>query len=87
LFLAKPTDKAALNEKPFMAIPASAIKERDGKKIAFRVNDNSASGVPVLTGRQLGGMVEVVQGLSLGEKVIDPLGDEIDDGVKVTVSK
>ncbi len=87
LFLAKPTDKSSLHEKPFMAIPASAIRERDGKKMAFRVNDNSASGVSVTTGRQAGGVVEIIQGLSLGEKVIDPLSDEIDDGVKVTVSK
>ncbi len=87
LFLAKPTAKSALQEKPFMAIPASAIRERNGKKMAFRVNDNTASGVPVTTGRQSGGVVEIVQGLSLGEKVIDPLSDEIDDGVKVTVSK
>lgn len=87
LFLAKPIDKAALHEKPFMAIPASAIRERDGKKIVFRVDENSASSVPVTTGRQMGGMVEIMQGLTLGEKVIDPLNDEIADGTKVTVSK
>jgi RND family efflux transporter MFP subunit len=85
LFLAKPTAKASLHEKPFMAIPASAVRERDGKKIVFRVNDNTASGVPVTTGRRMGDMIEIVQGLSLGEKVIDPLDDEITDGTKVAV--
>jgi RND family efflux transporter MFP subunit len=86
LFLARPAEKSALSEKPFMAIPASAIRERDGNKIVFRINENNtASGVPVTTGRQMGGMVEIVRGLSLGEKVIEPLTDEIADGTKVAV--
>lgn len=87
LFLTKPTDKAALQEKPFLSIPLSAIAERNGKKVVFRVNDNAASAFAVITGRQMGGVVEITGGLSLGEKVIDPLSDDITDGIKVTVTK
>jgi len=85
LYLTKATDAAASNEKPRLTLPASAITERDGKKIAFRVLYNKASSVIISVGRTMGTRVEVTAGLTSGEKVIDKVDATINDGVKIKV--
>jgi RND family efflux transporter MFP subunit len=85
LYLTKASDAAASTEKPRLTIPASAIVERDGKKIAFRVIDNKASSVTISVGRAMGTLVEITDGITAGEKVIDRIESTITDGVKVKV--
>jgi RND family efflux transporter MFP subunit len=85
LFLKEATDAAASTEKPCLTIPKTSIVERDGKKFAFTIVDSKASPVPITTGRQMGDFVEIVDGLTPGEKVIDKLDATITDGVKVKV--
>lgn len=85
LYLTKASDAAASTEKPRLTIPASAIFERDGKKIAFRVIDNKASSVMISVGRTMGTRVEIIDGLTSGEKVIDKVDASITDGTKVKV--
>jgi multidrug efflux pump subunit AcrA (membrane-fusion protein) len=85
LYLTKASDAAASGEKPRLTIPASAIVERGGKKIAFRVIDNKASSVAISVGHAMGRLVEVTDGLTSGEKVIDKVDASINDGVKVKV--
>jgi RND family efflux transporter MFP subunit len=85
LFLTKPSDPSMLQAKPLLAIPAAALVERDGKKIAFRVVDNITSEVVVTTGRELTGYVEILAGLTPGEKVVAKINDSIKDGIKVKV--
>jgi RND family efflux transporter MFP subunit len=85
LFLNKSSDSASMAEKPRLTIPLSAVSERDGKKIAFRVIDNKAVSVVILLGRTKGTLVEIQEGLTSGEKVIDKLNASINDGVKVKI--
>ena len=85
LFLKEASDAAALTEKPRLTIPVTSIVERDGKKLAFIIVDNKASAVVLTTGRQMGSFVEIVDGLTPGEKVIDKLDASITDGLKVKV--
>jgi RND family efflux transporter MFP subunit len=85
LFLKEATEAAASTEKPRLTIPKTSIVERDGKKFAFTIVDSKASSVPITTGRQMGDFVEIVDGLTPGEKVIDKLDATITDGVKVKV--
>ncbi len=85
LYLTKASDAAASTEKPRLTLPASAIVERSGKKIAFRVIDNKASSVTISVGRAMGTLVEITDGLTSGEKVIDKVDASINDGVKVKV--
>jgi RND family efflux transporter MFP subunit len=85
LFLTKPSDPTMLQAKPLLAIPSSALVERDGKKLVFRVVDNVASAVTVITGRELTGYIEILDGLTPGEKVIAKVSEFIKDGVKVKV--
>ena len=85
LYLTKASDAAVSTEKPRLTIPASAIVERGGKKIAFRVVDNKVSSVTVSIGRTMGMLVEITDGLTSGEKVIDKADASITDGTKVKV--
>jgi RND family efflux transporter MFP subunit len=85
LFLTKASDPSTLQAKPLLTVPSSAITERDGKKIAFRVVDNIASAVILKTGRELTGFVEILDGLTPGEKVIAKVTDSIKDGIKVKI--
>jgi RND family efflux transporter MFP subunit len=85
LFLTKPSERTSLLEKPFLAVLASAVTERNGNKVVFRVNGNIASAATVTTGRQTGEIIEITGGLTAGEKVIEKVNNEISDGVKVRV--
>jgi len=85
LFLKEASDAAALTEKPRLTIPITSLVERDGKKFAFTIVDNKACAVPVRTGRPMGAFIEIVDGLTPGEKVIDKLDASIVEGVKVKV--
>jgi multidrug efflux pump subunit AcrA (membrane-fusion protein) len=85
LYLTKASDAAASTEKPRLTLPASAIVERAGKKIAFRVIDNKASSVTISVGRAMGTFIEITDGLTSGEKVIDKVDASINDGVKIKV--
>jgi len=85
LFLKQASEAAAATEKPRLTIPKTSIMERDGKKFAFTITDSKASSVAITTGRQMGEFVEIIDGLTPGEKVIDKLDGSITDGVKVKV--
>jgi RND family efflux transporter MFP subunit len=85
LYLTRTTDAATASEKPCLTLPASAIIEKDGNKIAYRVLDNKAEQVIITTGRKMGTRTEITSGLTSGEKVIDKLNDDIKDGIKVKI--
>jgi HlyD family secretion protein len=53
-----------------LLVPTSAILERDGRKVAFVVNNGVVSQRVVTTGLADGSMVEVVDGVSDGEAVV-----------------
>ena len=85
LFLTKASDPATLQAKPMLTIPTSAIVEREGKRVAYRVIDNIASEVVLRTGKELTGFVEILDGLTPGEKVIAKVSDAVKNGIKVKV--
>jgi RND family efflux transporter MFP subunit len=83
-FLERP---AGPDEKqPVPAVQPRAVVERDGRKVAFLIQDGHARRVEVTTGRKLGDLVEV-RGLKAGERVVLDPGDKIRDGLAVTVTK
>jgi RND family efflux transporter MFP subunit len=81
--------RALANEKganePLLTVPASAVALRDGRQVAFRIEDDRAVESPVVTGRVMGSLVEVKQGLKEGDKVIAKVDDQIRSGAKVVV--
>jgi membrane fusion protein, cation efflux system len=51
-------------------VPATALVEADGKKLAFVQSEKFYDPVEVTTGATKNGLIEVTQGLSVGEKLV-----------------
>jgi RND family efflux transporter MFP subunit len=75
------------DSKAVLAIPASAVTTRDGKKVVLRLSDNSVTEIPVEVGRQLGNSLEILQGLSLNDKVVLRPSQDLSSGTKVSLKK
>ncbi len=84
-FLSKEADASAVNAKSVLSVPSNAVATRDGREVVYKVADGSAKEVPIVTGKKLGSMVEVQEGLSSGDRVIARVDERINDGVKVVV--
>jgi RND family efflux transporter MFP subunit len=57
-------------QKPFVAVKADAIVERDGRKVVFVVRDNKAVAVPVATGIKIGDVTAITGDVKSGEKAV-----------------
>jgi RND family efflux transporter MFP subunit len=76
------------NPAPALVIPVSAlILEADGLRVATVDSNNVAHLQHVITGRDLGTTVEILNGLKPGEAVISNPPDSLTDGEKVRVVK
>ena len=78
---------AADEKRAVAAVQPGAIVERDGKKLAFVLKDDRAHAAPVTTGRKIGDLVEVVQGLKSGDRVVLNPGEKVKDGAAVAIAK
>jgi RND family efflux transporter MFP subunit len=76
------TTQKGANE-PLLTLPAAAVAARDGRQVVYQLEKNHAVEVPVVTGRTLGSLVEIKQGLKEGDKVISKIDNRIRAGVKV----
>jgi RND family efflux transporter MFP subunit len=85
LFLKDTEKKSDLNEPPVLMVSETAIVNQNDKKIAYKVIDKKAVEIPVTTGREFSGYIEILSGLENGDQVIDNPGEEIFDGVSVSV--
>jgi RND family efflux transporter MFP subunit len=85
LFLTKASEKGTLSEKPALTVPATAVVEREGRSVVYRVTDGKAVEVAVRVGTVMGAYREIVAGLNSGDKVIERPGDEIQSGTAVKV--
>jgi RND family efflux transporter MFP subunit len=85
LFLSKPTDAATANARAILAIPSTSVVDRNGRKVVYLVQDDKATEVPVIVGRQMGSLIEITAGLSVGDKVIERVDGTITNGARVKV--
>ncbi len=77
-----PTDTATR-----VVVPSEAIAIRDGEKVAFIVRDDLAAAIPVYTGATLGQYVQILGGLSPGDKVVLRPPADLHTGTKVKVKQ
>jgi len=72
---------------PRTTVPASAVVERDGRKVVYAVKDSKASEVAVKIGPAIGDLVQV-EGVKAGDKVVLKPSERLRDGIAVaTASK
>lgn len=67
-FLERPLKPDEL--KPRLAVNASSIITRNNRKSVFLIHDNTAVETPVSTGEQFGDMLEVMDGIKPGDRII-----------------
>jgi RND family efflux transporter MFP subunit len=72
-------------EKPLIAVSSNAVVDRKGRKSVFVVKEDRAVETAVETGRLFDEMVEILKGLSTGEKVIVKPPAKLGDGDRVKI--
>ena len=80
--------RVILETKQGLAVPSTAIQQRDGKSIVFTVSDDKAKKVEVQTGIENHGWTEVVSDKLNEQNLIVTMGqDRLDDDQLVSVQK
>jgi len=82
-FLSPGSDNKNQSDAPFVALPAEALTERDGRRVVFVVRENRLSEVAVRVGRNFPGRIEILDGIAAGEKVVLHPGSAIKSGMTV----
>jgi RND family efflux transporter MFP subunit len=85
LFLKEKEEQTDIDEPALLMVPLSALATRNEKKVVYKVIDNKAVEIQITTGREFGNYIEVLSGIENGEQVIDNPGQQITDGVSVSV--
>jgi RND family efflux transporter MFP subunit len=82
-FLTEELDAAAAKAPPKVVVPKSAIAERGGAKVVFRVEEGRARMVPVTLGPEFGGGYELRAGPSPGTELVEDPPETLADGQPV----
>jgi hypothetical protein len=82
-FLAKALDAEAMREAPKQVIPASAVVERSGAKVAFEIVDGKVRAVPLVLGEPMDGGFELKAGPAPGVHLVSSPAGELADGQAV----
>jgi RND family efflux transporter MFP subunit len=82
-FLQRPV--GAGEDTPRIAVSVSAIRKTGGRNSVFLVTNGMAFESAVKTGQKLGDMIEVLDSLKPGDKVVDKPSDKLKSGMRVKV--
>lgn len=82
-FLSGALDLEAVKEPPKLFVPGSAVVERDGQKVVFRLDEGTARMERVTLGPPMGGGFELTSGPAEGTRVIADPPATIADGFPV----
>ncbi|MCJ7664335.1 MAG: efflux RND transporter periplasmic adaptor subunit [Desulfobacterales bacterium] len=84
-FLSRPATPE--EQRPRTAVSQSAIVNRKGKENVFLIQGNRATETPVRLGAKLGDMVEVLQGVKAGDKVVLNPSERLKNGSKIKIEE
>ncbi len=84
-FLSKPISRELQTEKPKLLIPQKAIVFKDNQSVVFKVSDNRLIVQNIKTGASDGSKIEVLNGLSSGDKVVSNPDETLQDGDQVEI--
>jgi HlyD family secretion protein len=83
-FLSRPVSKT---EQPKVAVPPSALIEKNGKTLVYRVEKDKARGVEVQKGATISEWIEITQGLKAGERIVLKPNSGLRDGAKIKIAE
>ncbi|MBI5604127.1 MAG: efflux RND transporter periplasmic adaptor subunit [Deltaproteobacteria bacterium] len=83
-FLSRPVTR---EEQPKLAVPGSAIVDRNGKTFIYRLEGKSVRLVEVRKGPDLLDFIEVTQGLKAGERIVLKPQRGLRDGAKIKIAE
>ncbi len=75
------------SSNPVVAVPGSALANRDGREVAFLIEGERARRVEVATGDKLGDLVVVKSGLQPGDRVVLRAPANLVDGAAIKLEK
>jgi RND family efflux transporter MFP subunit len=84
-FLSRPATPE--EQRPRTAISQSAIVSRKGKESVFLIQGNRAAETPVRLGAKIGDMVEVLDGVKAGDKVVLNPSERLKNGSKIKIEE
>jgi RND family efflux transporter MFP subunit len=71
---------------PFIGVPASAVKDKNGWKVVYRISSQRAREAPIKVGRMWDETAEVTKGLQEGDVIaLDP--SKLSDGQRIAVKE
>jgi RND family efflux transporter MFP subunit len=73
-------------QQPVTAVPISAVIREGSRQSVFSAENGRAVRLQVTTGREFGGMIEIIEGLKPGQKVITAPG-ELQDNARIQVAE
>ncbi len=73
-------------KQPLPAVQPSAVVNRDGRKLVFRIDGDRVRAVPVAVGNPIGDQV-AIDGVNPGDRLVLMPGEKLRDGSRVTVTK
>ncbi|MDO8654250.1 MAG: efflux RND transporter periplasmic adaptor subunit [Undibacterium sp.] len=74
------------DQQPLLAINPKAVAERDGKKLVFRIKDDSVEAINITLGRKIGDNMEVSGEIKSGDKLVLSPSEKIKPGAKIVVA-
>jgi len=86
-FLQMDTTKVSAQSDSTVAVPNAALVMKDGNQIVFIVSENQAMLASVVTGRKLGGLTEVIEGVRVGQKVVLSPPSNLKDGDRIKITE
>lgn len=74
------------DQKPVLTVNPKAIVERQGKKMVFRIKDDTVEAINVTPARKIGDNLEITGELKSGDKLVLNPDTKLEAGKKVTVA-
>ena len=72
-------------QKARTALPVRAVVTRNGKHSVFLAKDDRAKEIPIKTGETFGDMIEVLEGVKTGDRIVVKPLDKLRDGSRIKI--
>ncbi|MEK6651671.1 MAG: efflux RND transporter periplasmic adaptor subunit [Nitrospirota bacterium] len=84
-FLSRPVTPE--EQKPRIAVNPASVITRNNKKMVLLVKESKAVETPVKTGEQIGDMIEVLDGVKPGDRIIAKPSDKLKNGSRIKIAE